>query len=218
MFKRGDVASFSELHSNQEAILNYVRSRLEFTDPKTGTEVEVRGLTLNSKTLQMRIYLKKDGKSVGSADRTIYVNDDGELAVEHGFLKINRALRGQGIATRFNDRLERFYRANDVKQITLEANLDVGGYAWAKAGYDFATIEDAWRVARLFRQRLGRGTLTPRRPAQILVDRAAAAKTLEQMPTPLEFAMLGWEPGQEMWPGKEVMLVSTWSGVKRLDP
>lgn len=61
-----------------------------------------------------------------------------ETTVYHTLLKLEPAYQGQGFAELFNAQAEAAYRAAGVQSIQLHANITVGGYAWARQGYDWA--------------------------------------------------------------------------------
>ena len=123
---------------------------------------------------------------------------------------LNEGQRGQGFATRFNAHSEETYRANGIKTVTLHADIDVGGYAWARAGYDFRNNRTrSATVAKAYVDSIKRHDSDP------VISRF---RELHQSgtATPLDLAMVGHSPGASTWPGKEIMLDSDWQGVKTL--
>jgi hypothetical protein len=76
-----------------------------------------------------------DGQRIGRAVRQIGVDENGNTYARHELLKIGKEVRGQGFAQTFNRHLEDWYRKSDVQRIELRADVDVGGYAWSRAGY-----------------------------------------------------------------------------------
>ena len=94
--------------------------------------------------------------------------------------------------------------------VTLHADIDVGGYAWARAGYDFRNSGTrSATTAAAYLSSIRRGDPTDVR-AQF------RDLSLSQKTSPLDIAMVGHTPGATTWPGKEVMLDSDWQGVKVL--
>src|SRR3954470_8679704 len=75
-----------------------------------------------------------DGREVGQFYRSFQFSD-GE--VTHAGFALQPDQQGQGFATAFIAHSEAAYRAMGMKRITVAANTDVGGYAWAQQGYDF---------------------------------------------------------------------------------
>ena len=79
----------------------------------------------------------KRGRDVGDFERGIDLNADGTLSVVHEELLLNSNVQGQGFAEGFNNQAFSWYRSIGVDRVSLLANSDVGGYAWARAGYDW---------------------------------------------------------------------------------
>ncbi|MGC5664937.1 hypothetical protein ACN261_31605 [Micromonospora sp. WMMD723] len=170
------------------------------------------------------------GERVGEVVRAIVDGPDGPYAV-HALMELEPHVQGGGFARAMNSALERWYRQAGVTHIELKANIHIGGYAWAKAGYDFKDPTDAVRIiGRLedFIARAERGLLAI--PADRLDEQIAAAEALIERartgtfgtadyPSAYEVAMLGWWPGagrRDVWIGKATLLGSAWNGVKPL--
>lgn len=81
--------------------------------------------------------LNKKGEEVGDFTRVFKIKSNGTFAVEHEYLLLDEAVQGQGFAQEFNKRAFEGYRRMGVQQVELQADIDVGGYAWARAGYDW---------------------------------------------------------------------------------
>jgi hypothetical protein len=60
-------------------------------------------------------------------------NPDGSVSVYHAYFKAGR--KGDGAGKRFFRVAMGEYMAAGVKDVGVTANLDVGGYAWARYGY-----------------------------------------------------------------------------------
>ncbi len=159
-----------------------------------------------------------DGNPVGNADRVIYRDEDGNLAAYHELLELRPEVQGRGFASAFNRRLEEWYRAEGVQRIELTANIDVGGLAWARHGYDFADRDSAERIMARVVERLD-GVTDPaiRSQAQALLARADNASFGDAgYPTPYEVSQLGHTDGAATWFGRDLMLGSVWEGVRWL--
>ncbi|MEU1751846.1 hypothetical protein ABZ436_04165 [Micromonospora matsumotoense] len=76
--------------------------------------------------------------SVGRVVRVFQRDHDGSLFVEHTSLRLSDAVQGRGFAREWNEHLENWYRESGVERIEIHAASTVGGYAWARAGYDWA--------------------------------------------------------------------------------
>ena len=203
----------------------------EFTDPASGITARLyeRGPVSfdDSKSMLVAVYefFTADGEYAGTGSRAFGVSaDTGRPAAEHTLLDLEPSVQGAGFAARFNARNEQFYRDNGIFEVQLTANADVGGYAWARAGYDFASVGTANKLANKLFMELDTFTdPKDRAAAEALIRRVSNADDITDLPLPLEFAMLGWTPqagnGRDaMWPGKAFMLRYSWDGTKHLDP
>jgi hypothetical protein len=175
-----------------------------FSDPETGIRAEAsvrrgRGIYVDI------TFRDRDGNRVGSARRAIAAHGK---TVYHVTATLQENVRGQGFMTRFNSAAETHYRAAGVTEIELTAGKSVGGYAWAKAGYDFARQSDRSDVAVRAKGQLQTFDPAGRSAVQSVLSRPSF--------TPLEMAMAGWSAGATTWPGKKVMLGSEWDGVRKL--
>jgi len=186
-----------------------IREVFEYTDEATGLSVGINAIRRQGPGFTTYVsadITDRDGNVVGGVEREI--RPAGQKEVSHGGLVIDEQFQGQGFATRYNARLEDAYRAHGIERIRLNASLSVGGYAWAKAGYNFDSSSSRMNVADRARE-LGR-KFSPDVQAKI-------AKVADNWrASPIEFAMIGWQPGATTWPGKQIMLGATWSGVKEL--
>lgn len=202
-----------------------------FTDPQTGAQVRVRSGIANfdfeyqdgsKRLVHTNIDITdRDGKNIGSAARTVRVDPrTGELVVDHTQFNLNEGAQGTGLSSRWLRQAEQTYRDAGVSQIQL-STADVGGYAWAKAGFDFAGRNTMRQMADRFELRSTAPTSVygdseqAKQQMRELADRARSSNR-EDWPLPIEFAMIGWEPGATTWPGKDGMLGTSWRGVKRL--
>ncbi len=220
-FSSGSGGSPDAMHEEAQ-----IRAAYTFTDAATGHRTEVEGVfrpgdpnpDLNEvgrhptvppgRTMVTIRVLDASGKQIGQACRTVH--PPSQARVNHNYLVLDEGERGQGFATRFNAHAEDVYRANGIRMVTLHANIDVGGYAWARAGYDFRNNQTrSATTAHAYVESVTRGH------PQAAVDRFRELSNGGKA-TPLEIAMVGHTPGASTWPGKEVMLDSDWQGVKLL--
>lgn len=175
--------------------------------------------------------LDANGRKVGKFNRGLHVDpEDGKLYAVHGDLEIDPNLQGQGFAQAFNANLIEWYRANGVDRVDLYANLDVGGYAWARAGYDWAEEEGPATIRKLLHKGVTGNTKFSNIPPERLDEqRKLAQQMIERMdslefgdpdyPTPYEISQLGrWEGAgkDDWWAGKAVMMGSGWEAVRPL--
>ena len=132
----------------------------------------------------------------------------GQATVRHDGMALQPGFQGQGFATRFNAHAEESYRAHGIERVTTNANIDVGGYSHARAGYDFA--DGNARASAIVHMVQTSGKYSPDVRAE--VNAAIGNHNV----TPIELAMIGHTPGATTWPGKEMLLGSMWEGVKTL--
>jgi len=78
--------------------------------------------------------------SVGEIVRD-FIRSGENLIVRHEAFYLQPEFRGKGIAKEIFKKNLRFYDALGVKKIELTAGGDVGIYAWAKYGFDFASYD-----------------------------------------------------------------------------
>ncbi|MBM0239325.1 hypothetical protein JNW88_23235, partial [Micromonospora sp. ATA32] len=79
-----------------------------------------------------------DGVNVGRVVRSFQRDHDGNLFVEHASLRLSERVQGQGFAREWNGHLMEWYRHSGVERIEVHAASTVGGYAWARDGFDWA--------------------------------------------------------------------------------
>lgn len=71
--------------------------------------------------------------------RDFYRHPNGDLTVHHSYFEIPEDRQGQGLAKSVLKDSMTQYEGMGLKSIDMLANLDVGGYAWAKFGYKAAS-------------------------------------------------------------------------------
>lgn len=77
-------------------------------------------------------------KAVGVFEHRVQVNNHGELSVYRDAQSLDSEYQGRGFFSAFNKHAEEKYREHGVAQIRL-GTIQVGGYAWARAGFVFDT-------------------------------------------------------------------------------
>lgn len=193
--------------------------------------------TLNTKTgdyerpdrtmVRGKLY-NEAGKEVGNFVRSVR---DGGKEVHHDYLRLTKEYEGKGFAMEFNRNAENHYLANGVERVTLLANIDVGGYAWARQGYEPVSKEE---FDSLKRDLLGNGgggkgdgdfdlrvkNTTEKMDAEIRrrIDGARSIVQIASMKINKGWAVK-WEGKDKGYHiGKAILLGSSWQGIKRLDP
>lgn len=194
-----------------------------------GWSVEVTEITVRPNDPYSPILVEcdvrdRDGNDVGTINTIIH---DRQGHIHLDYIELNKEgpdgkpARGQGFITGWLADYERRAYEQGVRGLTLHADIDVGGYAWAKLGFDFADRSTAASVAVRFVQQAGDYDQSVMLEIRELLRRTGDAAN---QPTPLEWSLVGWsqrrmQDGMWTWPGKEIMLGSDWDGwlgVKRL--
>lgn len=165
--------------------------------------------------------LTSDGKLVGQSER-IWNEHNGELAVYNSLFKIEKDFQGQGLGSGLLRELDNWYIAHGVNHTYLTANIDVGGYAWARSGYDWDPdhyILDSNKNNLISLVKLGAETLQDPSVFDDILKRMEVFNVGDEgFPTPFEVSQVGWTKGATTWPGKEVLLNSSWEGVRVFVP
>lgn len=183
--------------------------------------------------IQISGSVRAGGVKVGSFVRSFRETSRG-IIVSHDWLRLERNVHGSGFANAFNGQLIDWYRRSGVKRVEVHADIDVGGYTWARQGFDFRSEVDANSILNKLRRRLENTSAWGGLPQDLSgapaldVQIDVARRLLERphgkfgdpgFPTAYEISQLGRWPGagkNDMWIGKLVMLGSDWEGVLRL--
>ncbi|KKM03675.1 hypothetical protein LCGC14_1772060, partial [marine sediment metagenome] len=123
----------------EEATINTDEEAKEFFEQAWTTEVttaEITRFSSDEDTIEVTVKLTdpETGKSVGNMMRTL--NKNGE--VHHDMFTIKSSAQGQGLALAVNRQAEEAYRDMGFYGISLSADINIGKYAWAQQGYNFA--------------------------------------------------------------------------------
>jgi GNAT superfamily N-acetyltransferase len=163
-------------------------------------------------------FVDGDGRKAGSINRIVDLENS---TVDHDFLKINPEWQGGGVGSQLLADSEDLYRSQGIKEITVHANIDVGGYTWARLGFEFQSPSGAVDVLdRVYDQARKKGAtldqLTKINDWRKSAINADVGEKGAKVPLPADIAHLGWSPGAKTWLGKELMLGEDWHGVKHL--
>ena len=158
--------------------------------------------------------LVKNGQQIGNISREINP-ETGE--VHHGYLKFNGPTQGAGLGKQLLGNQVDLYNKMGMKSIGLFANIDVGGYAWAKYGfqpkpYDWTTLQSG----------MNRRLMGLHQSGEISPEALDAAQTLIRQPDPKALWNISditgkTKSGEPL--GKKLLLNQSWSGSLNLkDP
>jgi len=201
----------------------------EFGRFKTGN-VKARKLPNKSVVLVSGdVFAEGRSEPVGQFSRYVRKERDGSLTAVHELLELHSDVQGQGFAEALNASLTDWYRANGISRIELSANIDVGGYAWARAGYDWKDGDAAAAIFERVQAVADRPDYPAILPARRKEQNRLALDLLTRMdpknfgandyPTPFEVSQLGRWPGagkDDWWAGKAILMGSDWEAVRQL--
>lgn len=142
----GDLFPPDGLPVDQTRVLPLLRQAID--GEHGGLRVRVERVYGGSDALHVetKIYDER-GNQVGYANRSYYAME-GRIVADHTMFRLDKNLHGQGCAGEFNNAMFAWYRQSGVDEVILRANIDVGSYAWARQGFDFANQHDAVRTIR----------------------------------------------------------------------
>jgi hypothetical protein len=139
IFHKGfKVSDFQDMYSTGLEDFSTIIEDIRPYDAAFTSELsDIEGAVTIKKGIRIRVDIKDDsGQLAGSMTRS-FKRVNGELRVNHHSFMINRLYQGKGIATDINEHVEKEYEKLGVYSIILNANVDIGGYTWARQGYDF---------------------------------------------------------------------------------
>ncbi|MGW4460877.1 toxin glutamine deamidase domain-containing protein [Micromonospora sp. NPDC004704] len=147
-----------------------MRLRLDLSEPHTFSVYR------NSVIVRAEIIDPERG-NVGRAVREFRRDHDGKLIAEHASLKVSSTVHGKGVAEEFNRAMRDWYSYSGVDHISLRAASTVGGYAWARAGFDWQP--ETGHHARNVMQRLGMQVRSANTDATAVARWAAGDTTVD---------------------------------------
>lgn len=130
--------------------------------------------------------------------RIFYVDEQGRKVVDHELFRLPQELQGNGISKQVFRALYEQYKVAGVQRLDVFANIDVGGYTWARYGFCAKDRNNAIGAIRF-------SALTQRQEKRIMamIDEHFAASS---DPFPMnKIARLPY--------GKKALLGGNWEGV-----
>lgn len=100
---------------------------------------------LNNKGIPILKLSGYNSEAIDNITRLFNLTDEG-LIVKHESFKVTSSAQGGGVAKKLLKSSMALYRELGVKRVELEANINVGGYAWAK--YGFRPTLSEWEYIR----------------------------------------------------------------------
>jgi GNAT superfamily N-acetyltransferase len=189
---------------------------------RIGAKVEFRTVSRMDTAVQLSGRITTpDGRHIGEITRTFHFDDINDFnrvtEVHNDYLTIDPSFQGQGIASDLYRNQENWFIRDGVDKVSILANIDVGGYAWARAGFDYKNQAEAMRHIGRLRARAEDAGYTEV-ATRLNTEFRLMENNPNYYPTPFELSRLGYTPGARTWPGKEIMLGTNWDAVKHLRP
>lgn len=138
----------------------------------------------------------------GGKIKRLFYESNGVKVVEHSFFDIADDLQGRGFSKRVTQIFYEEYKKADIDKIKLHANIDVGGYAWARYGYSYTEGKD-WLIHMLTSE--GEARNVPFKQAVSIVEDYYKNGNLPKDPFPMNL-LTGYD-----W-SKDLLLHSAWNG------
>ena len=157
----------------------------------------------------------KEGNKVGNFTRTLT-----PYSVHHDLFELSTSVQGTGFGSEFYQHVEEEYLNMGIESIDLQANLSVGGYAWARMGFDFQDDYVREGIVENFRseyvERYGpRGEdYDDEDDYDFDLEYAADDSGITYDSAAWDIASFVGPDGHKL--GKEIMLGSNWNAVKQL--
>lgn len=232
--------SFSSLTSTQrQAIQAGYDKFIENLNSKlpAGFRAELNNpITFSGNIMSTKVAFYKGNSRLGAATRHFMVSTDDRSgkrvsSVEHAYFTLTDATQGSGVSSVFLNASKQMYRQMGLDRIAIHADISVGGYAWARGGFDFASAGHMTDAISDWEMRMNwnipRGREEEWREGLRKFNELKARATRENFqnkthPAAIEFANIGRPDGPtsstDTWFGKAMMLGSDWYGEFPLNP
>jgi len=188
-----------------------------FNGTHAGFEVETTEVRAEAGKLVVAGRVRSaSGEDAGEWQREFYRDEAGAVAAYHGYLQLGPEFQGQGFAKSFNATMYEWYLASGLTYVKTYADVDVGGYTWARQGWEFEQEREARRVLERVRRYM---TVDGVGPDEVAAAEALLARAEQHafgsdgFPSAFEISQLGRRPGRDPWLGKSAMLGSDWNAV-----
>ena len=188
-------------------VAEFATNAYDFDDPESGLHSEVMDIEIygyDSIFVKGSIYNLR-GENVG--DFTRIIRSDGEI--HNDYFRVSEPYQKSGFGSRLYRNAEKVAAYNGIEKITLNANLSVGGYAWARMGFDFINDSYSEGVAHRIKGKWWEVYGTHKGEPSV---RHGSGRPWHSW----ELAAVTGPDGRRI--GKEAMLGSSWDAVKYLNP
>lgn len=162
-----------------------------------------------------------EGEQIGNWTRKIfYENEDAPAYGNYDIFNIDTEFQNVKLGTKLISHFDSVMLAADITRVKVHANTDVGGYAWAKSGYDWDPEHMQEILSNITRHLIYENDEHHRGKNTSITDMIKRLREPQgpNYPSPYEIAMLGKDSPDlnGSWAGKRVMLGSSWYGTRNL--
>lgn len=138
-------AAWNNIHSMRGGpksdFTTFATNAYEITDPETGFHTKITDISSYNDRLEVQGHVyDPDGNDIGDFSRSIYAYGD-TIEIHHDSFSIQEVYEGLGFGSTFYQNAENVYLGQGIDKVTVFANISVGGYAWARMGFDFDNSE-----------------------------------------------------------------------------
>ena len=213
------IAKVTGLEGDEEAIdtANLLYDAFEYGDDATGLRAEIQIIRIgygDDFTIEGKITHVISGDAVGYFRRDFTLSDeDGSSIVKHDFFRLNAEYQNQGFGSRFYENSEIAYMNAGLDAIYLEADMAIGGYAWARMGFDFRDDFTLNNYKDQFKDRL-----TWMYSTEVALDRYEIDWASWDANTNHAWDIAAYEGPDGRRVGKEFLLGKSYEAVKILSP
>ena len=164
--------------------------------------------------------ISSGGKEVGSFVRDMTLHPNGRMEVHHSWLRLTTASHGTGFARAFNEHAWPRYADAGVDDVSIYAALSVGGYAWARQGFELTS--NAATAAERLQERGStiRSLVDGARSGGRITEEefsSIAGRLLTDTGALPEHALVSVQELAALPFGKRVLLGQSWNGAREIE-
>ena len=189
--------------------VNFIYNAYVFNHKESGIRTEINTINVEFRKIQVfgNVY-DVNGDSIGEFERIIH----SDCEVHNEYLKLDRIEQGSGFGAKLYENSELTYLEAGIENVTIYANIDVGGYAWARMGFDF--VNDTNRED--IHESILRNYAEKHKVTRVLaINELANSFGITYKSKGWEFAAFTNSDGERK--GKKVMLGSDWFAKKSIN-
>lgn len=196
----------------------FVHSAYEFKHEESGTYVKINTIgvdaTIDGMSYDGRLYVggkifDANGTAIGTVQRYVQANNS---EIHNDYLELTEG-KGSGFGAAFYKNAEEVYQDAGIEKVTIYANIDVGGYAWARMGFDFADNVSRQNAYERLVTAFSRDQKTT---FNLAIAELKNSFGITESSKAWEFAAFTSPSGAQL--GKQSMLNTYWNAYKYVDP